>query len=266
MAPPVTGRSRRLQLRSSRLGWVRALALAGCGAGCDHVAMRTVLSRLFLVFVAHLAAGACAAQEAERPNILFAMADDWGWPHAGAYGDAVVQTPTFDRLCREGARFEHAYVSSPSCTPSRNAILTGQAFYRLGEGANLHSTLSAEHPTFVRLLEQSGYRVGHWRKAWGPGNAKAGGYQGNPCGPNSKFDAFLAAQPEDQPFVLVRHVGPAPRLQAPQRPRGRHRPRRSPRAVVLTGCGATSPTTTSRCSAGIAKASRSAASWTTRSW
>lgn len=164
--------------------------------------MRTVLSRLVLVSVAHLAAGACAAQQAERPNILFAMADDWGWPHAGAYGDAVVQTPTFDRLCREGARFEHAYVSSPSCTPSRNAILTGQAFYRLGEGANLHSTLSAEHPTFVRLLEQSGYRVGHWRKAWGPGNAKAGGYQGNPCGPNSKFDAFLAAQPEDQPFCF----------------------------------------------------------------
>ena len=61
-----------------------------------------------------LAAGACSAQETRRPNILFAMADDWGWPHAGAYGDEVVKTPTFDRLCREGARFEHAYVSSAS--------------------------------------------------------------------------------------------------------------------------------------------------------
>jgi len=162
--------------------------------------MRSALTLVLLL--TWLCVDACTAQERQRPNILFAMADDWGWPHAGAYGDQVVETPTFDRLCREGARFEHAYVSSPSCTPSRNAILTGQAFYRLGEGANLHSTLSAAHPTFVRLLEDSGYRVGHWRKAWGPGNAKAGGYQGNPCGPNSKFDAFLAAQPEGQPFCF----------------------------------------------------------------
>ena len=130
------------------------------------------------------------------------MADDWGWPHAGAYGDEVVKTPTFDRLCREGVRFEHAYVSSPSCTPSRNAILTGQAFYRLGEGANLHSTLSIEHPTFVRLLQEHGYRVGHWRKAWGPGNAKAGGYKSNPCGPNSTFAKFLEESPNNTPFCF----------------------------------------------------------------
>ena len=56
-----------------------------------------------------------------RPNILFAIADDWG-VHAGAYGDNVVKTPTFDRLAREGILFEHAYISSPSCAPSRAAI------------------------------------------------------------------------------------------------------------------------------------------------
>ena len=50
-----------------------------------------------------------------RPNIVFAIADDWGWPHAGAYGDRVVQTPVFDRLAREGVLFHHAFVSSPSC-------------------------------------------------------------------------------------------------------------------------------------------------------
>ena len=53
----------------------------------------------------------------KRPNILFAIADDWGWPHAGSYGDPVVKTPTFDRLAREGVLFRHAYISSPSCTP-----------------------------------------------------------------------------------------------------------------------------------------------------
>ena len=44
---------------------------------------------------------------AERPNILFCMADDWGWPHAGAYGDTGVKTPNFDRIAREGMLFNH---------------------------------------------------------------------------------------------------------------------------------------------------------------
>ena len=82
----------------------------------------------------------------KQPNILFCIADDWGWPHAGAYGnDDVVKTPAFDRLAREGMLFEHAYVSSPSCTPSRNAILTGQYHWRLGAGGNLHSILDTKH-------------------------------------------------------------------------------------------------------------------------
>ncbi|MBT4223422.1 MAG: sulfatase-like hydrolase/transferase, partial [Opitutae bacterium] len=51
-----------------------------------------------------------AVENNPKPNILFAFADDWGWPHAGAYGDPVVKTPNFDRLAREGALFHHAYV------------------------------------------------------------------------------------------------------------------------------------------------------------
>jgi len=40
---------------------------------------------------------------AERPNVFFAIADDWGWPHAGAYGnDPVVKTPTFDCIAKQG--------------------------------------------------------------------------------------------------------------------------------------------------------------------
>ena len=55
--------------------------------------------------------------ETSPPNILFCIADDWGWPHAGVYGDRAVQTPAFDRLASEGIAFEHAFVMSPSCTP-----------------------------------------------------------------------------------------------------------------------------------------------------
>ena len=43
---------------------------------------------------------AATTAAADRPNILVAIADDWGWPHACAYGDPVVQTPAFDRLAR----------------------------------------------------------------------------------------------------------------------------------------------------------------------
>lgn len=111
-----------------------------------------------------------------RPNILFCIADDWGWPHAVPYGDNVVQTPAFNRLAEEGVLFEHAYVSFPSCTPSRGAILTGQYHWRLKEGANLWSTLDVNIPVYPLLLEEVGYHVGRWRKTWGPGNLEAGGY------------------------------------------------------------------------------------------
>lgn len=141
----------------------------------------------------------------EKPNILFCIADDWGWPHAGVYGDRSVHTPNFDRLATAGLLFENAFVSSPSCTPSRGAILTGQHFWRLGEGANLWSTLSADIPTYPLILEQNGYYVGSWRKAWGPGDLKAGGYQDKrPAGKNypKGFGQFLSEKPEGKPFCF----------------------------------------------------------------
>lgn len=139
------------------------------------------------------------------PNILFCIADDWGWPHAGVYGDPVVQTPTFDRIAREGVLFDHAFVSSPSCTPSRNAILTGQYHWRLEEGANLWSTLDIKYPVFPLLLEGAGYHVGYWRKCWGPGDITAGGYFDTyPGGKHypEGFAQFLGDRPEGKPFCF----------------------------------------------------------------
>ena len=89
----------------------------------------------------------CTA-ETKRPNILFCIADDWGAPHASIYGnDPVVATPSFDRIAKEGALFHNAYVSSPSCTPCRNSIMTGQWHWRLKGGANLYGTLPQEVET-----------------------------------------------------------------------------------------------------------------------
>lgn len=158
---------------------------------------------LILLLGGLIAAAATVADD--RPNILFCIADDWGWPHASAYAnDTVVQTPAFDQVAREGALFHHAYVSSPSCTPSRNAILTGQYHWRLGPGANLWSTLDQHLETFPHLLEDAGYATGFWRKSWGPGKLTGKWEQRHPVGPrfDGGFGEFLAQRDPDQPFFF----------------------------------------------------------------
>ena len=138
-----------------------------------------------------------------RPNILFAISDDQSWADTGANGNPAVWTPTFDRIAREGVLFAHAYCSSPSCTPSRAAILTGQAFSRLGEGGNLWSTLPARYPVYPNLLERAGYAVGHTGKGWSPGDVGAGGRKRNPAGPHYKnFETFLEGTPKGKPFCF----------------------------------------------------------------
>lgn len=135
-----------------------------------------------------------------RPNIFFAIADDWGL-HAGVYGDPVVKTPVFDQLAKDGIVFEHAYVSTPSCTPSRAAILTGQWHWRLGTGANLYGSVPAKSPLYPELLKEAGYFVGYSRKGWGPGNLE--GRPRNPAGDEFEdFAAFLKKRPKDMPFCF----------------------------------------------------------------
>jgi arylsulfatase A-like enzyme len=140
---------------------------------------------------------------AKRPNIVLAIADDWSFPHAGIYGDRTVGTPNFDRIAREGARFTHVFVASPSCTPSRAALLTGQAVHRLEEGANLHGFLPKAYAVYPDLLEQAGYAVGFSGKGWGPGRFEPGGRTRNPAGPQFKnFDEFIERRPKGQPYCF----------------------------------------------------------------
>ena len=135
----------------------------------------------------------------ERPNILFAIADDWGYPHASAYGEPVVQTPAFDRIAREGVLFEHAFVSSPSCTASRGAILTGQHFWNLKGAANLWSVFPDEFTTYPEKLKERGYHTGHQGKAWGPGKTETAGRE--LAGTRySNFAEFLENCPDSTPF------------------------------------------------------------------
>jgi uncharacterized sulfatase len=151
---------------------------------------------------APLAAAADKPAE-QRPNILFALADDWSWPHAGVYGDNVVKTPTFDRVAAEGMLFSHVFSVTPSCTASRAAILTGQAAHRLEESGNLWSTLQKKYACYPDMLEAAGYHIGLQGKGWGPGSLEGSGRTRNPAGPGFKdFATFLKSVPEGKPFCF----------------------------------------------------------------
>ena len=158
-------------------------------------------SRLASISAIILLCAGVLSGAADRPNIVLAIADDWGWPHAGAYGDKGVSTPAFDRLAREGVLVENAYISSPSCTPSRGAIITGQQFWRLGPAGNLWSVWPSTFPEYPKLLAAEGYFVGSYRKGWGPGT-----HPGTAVSPAGRIfaspEAFFDARPEGMPFCL----------------------------------------------------------------
>ncbi len=130
----------------------------------------------------------CVAQAADtkekRPNILFAFADDWG-RYASAYAameskpgpNSIIKTPHFDRIAREGVLFRNAFVTSPSCTPCRSSLLSGQYFFRTGLGAILlGAKWDSTIPSFPLLLKDSGYHIGQTYKVWTPGTPRDAPY------------------------------------------------------------------------------------------
>jgi N-sulfoglucosamine sulfohydrolase len=142
--------------------------------------MSTVCRRLrllsFSVALTCLITPTIRAAAADRPNILFAFADDWG-RYASAYAKLepgglsdLVSTPNFDRVAREGVLFRNAFVNAPSCTPCRSSILSGQYFWRTGRGAILQGAVWDDSiPAFPVLLRNAGYHIGYTWKVWGPG-------------------------------------------------------------------------------------------------
>ena len=150
-----------------------------------------------VLLVASFSAKAAAADT--RPNIVFCMADDWSWPHAGILGDPVVQTPHFDQIARDGVLFENAFVSTPSCTPSRLSILTGQHHWRLKEGDSLGGSLREDFDVYTEMLEKAGYRIGRFGKGVWPSEHTF--RKRDSFGERFKsFDEFLKDRKPDEPF------------------------------------------------------------------
>ncbi len=133
--------------------------------------------RLLFTLLAITLALPVFAAEKKKPNILFLFADDWGRfasiyaevNGSGGINDAV-KTPHFDSIAKKGVLFRNAHVNSPSCTPCRSSLLSGQYFWRTGRGAILRGAVWDEKiPSYPLLLRDDGYHIGKSYKVWGPG-------------------------------------------------------------------------------------------------
>jgi arylsulfatase A-like enzyme len=87
------------------------------------------MRQLCIVLVSLLA---LVAHAADKPNIVFILADDLGWTDLGCYGSSFYETPNLDRLAKEGMRFTQAYAACPVCSPTRASLLSGQYPARVG--------------------------------------------------------------------------------------------------------------------------------------
>src|SRR5690606_32383791 len=103
------------------------------------------------------------AMGSSPPNVVIIYADDLGWGDLSCHGNREWQTPHLDKMAAEGARFESFYVATPSCAPSRVALLTGRFPYRTGVPSNptpdagRDHGIRAEESTLAELLKREGY-------------------------------------------------------------------------------------------------------------
>lgn len=81
------------------------------------------MTRVACLCVTMLFAATIAA--ADKPNIIFVLADDLGYGDLGCYGQKIIQTPCLDRMAAEGLRFTQFYAGSTVCAPSRSVLMTG---------------------------------------------------------------------------------------------------------------------------------------------
>ena len=146
--------------------------------------MRSVLFASLFAFAPALSAADEAGENDDpRPSILFVIADDWGWPHAGVYGCGWVDTPHFDRVAEGGVLFTNAFTSNPKCSPCRASILTGRNSWQTGSAVCHFGVFPNTWPSYTHLLRDAGYKIGHTGKGWGPGDWKRGGWASDPVGP-----------------------------------------------------------------------------------
>jgi arylsulfatase A-like enzyme len=144
---------------------------------------------------------------AEKPNIVVFICDDLGGLDTTPYGATDVRTPNIERLAAQGLRFTQAFVASPSCAPSRAALLTGLMPARNGAEPN-HTRPRAEIKKLPAYLQDLGYEVASFGKVAHYGHGPYYGFDvvGGEGGGNYTGVAlaveFLKNRKSDKPLCL----------------------------------------------------------------
>lgn len=163
---------------------------------------------------AMLAAASCGdgGEIPSRPNILLIVADDLGMGDIGAYGATAIRTPGIDSLAQGGIRFERAYSTSATSTPSRYAMFTGLYPWRNPDAKILPGDapllIPVDIPTMPKMMQAAGYStgaIGKWHLGMGDGNIDWNSHI-SPDANTVGFDytCLIAATNDRVPTVYVR--------------------------------------------------------------
>ena len=110
------------------------------------ISVRVASTAAALVLMAAATPG--VAQQEQKPNVVFILADNMGYGDLGSYGGGELRgapTPRLDQLAREGLRLTQ-FLVEPACTPSRAALMTGQYSIRNGLSLIIHPGLALHAP------------------------------------------------------------------------------------------------------------------------
>lgn len=171
------------------------------------------LYRAFLVCL--ISWGTYVKCDAQRPNIVLIIADDVSKNDLGCYGNDFVKTPNIDALAKGGMKFDNAFLTISSCSPSRASIITGRYPHNTG-APELHSPLGEEQVFFPSLLKEAGYytaQAGKWHiggKSSEPNGAalkafdRVGGSKTDGGGESGakKWVTYLKERPKEKPFMM----------------------------------------------------------------
>ncbi|MEO2089754.1 MAG: arylsulfatase [Gemmataceae bacterium] len=175
------------------------------------------MSRTTLLGLLALAAVLPAAA-ADKPNVVYILADDLGYGDVGCYNPkSKIPTPYIDRLAKEGLRFTDAHSPSAVCTPTRYALLTGRYAWRTRLQRNVlgpfsQPLIAEKQLTVPTMLREQGYAtacIGKWHLGWGwpkPGDGgKRDFTQAIPDGPTTRgFDSYFGTDvPNYPPYCFI---------------------------------------------------------------
>ena len=147
---------------------------------------------------------------AERPNVIFFIADDVSWNDYGCYGNSAARTPNIDSLASGGIRFDRAYLTASSCSPSRSSIVTGRYPHNNGKAAELHQPISGNLTWFPERLREAGYYTALSGKHHMTSTAKRpkafdhvdGGRVPGNSGGSANWLPLTKDRPKDKPFFF----------------------------------------------------------------